>query len=158
MRHNDVTRTVTTTTETWMQLKKQGQMVFSGQEGRRLCFTLDLCTLKKSKTTPDWVPQWIFNFAHDAKGRADSIFLTNLRSESWSIRSPHPNKVEGGNSSWWHYLHESSQGPTPSLYVFNLMHMLSVQRCFRVQFNKIDLPRHKGKLCFSTHLKSSYGQ
>jgi hypothetical protein len=60
--------------------------------------------------------------------------LANLQSKSWCIRSPHPNMVDEGNSSWWHHLHESSWGPTPmSLYAFNLMQMLSVQRCFRAR-------------------------
>jgi hypothetical protein len=56
-------------------------MVFSRQEGRRLCFTLVLCTPKQSKTTPDWVPQRMFNFAHNAKGRQGLLnFLTDLQS------------------------------------------------------------------------------
>ena len=135
MWHNDVTRTTTVTTETWMQPKKQGQngLRRAGRQ-KALLYTCSLHS-KEVKDNTRFYSLVNVQLRPRCKGQGWLNFLTDLQSESWSIRSPHPNKVEEGNSTWRQHLHESSQGPSPSLEVFNLMHMLSVQRCFRVQCN-----------------------
>jgi len=38
------------------------------------------------------------------------------------------------------------------------MRLLSVQKCFWVHYNKIDLLHKKGKLCISTHIESCHTQ
>jgi hypothetical protein len=74
MWHKDVTRVTATRTETWMKPKKQGQNGLQPTGKQKALFYNFSMHPKEVKDNTDWIPQSMFNFAHDAIGKADSIF------------------------------------------------------------------------------------